>query len=277
MQLASANVIGGHSSGDREEETAASKDEKETKENEINKVAKEQDEKYKPSVEALSHKVDAIAVQLSAISTMLAALTNARGAQTMAEEETAASKDEKETKENEINKVTKEQDEKYKPRKSRRPNRSAAARRQQAARAEARSTSRMLRAFDALYHRGCANSRLGAALQRSLAADGGDQEDKGMDKKADGAQASSSTGAQGHVLGLVAAYEAAVTQEDSKQQHQEGSIKAPYAAIGAEMLKAKEEVEAAAGCPEEEKKAEAVLKDVHNRVIAFFNKHRSLQ
>ena len=197
----------------------------------------------------------------------------------MAAEETAASKDEKETKENEINKVTKKQDEKYKSRKSRRPNRSAASRRQQAARAEARSTSRMLRAFDALYHRGCANSRLGAALQRSLAADGGDlyQEDKGIDKKADGAQASSSTGAQGHVLGLVAAYEAAVPQEDSKEQHQEGSIKATYAAIGVEMRKAKEAVEAAVGCPEEEKKAEAVLKEVHNRFIAFFNKHRSLK
>lgn len=43
------------------------------------------------------------------------------------------------------------------------------------------------------------------------------------------------------------------------------------------MRKAKEAVEAAVGCPEEEKKAAAALDDIHNRFIAFFKKHRSLK
>ena len=54
----------------------------------------------------------------------------------------------------------------------RRPNRSAAARRDQYRRAEGRRIQDLLRAFEALAkHRGCATSRLGVAMHRLLSED----------------------------------------------------------------------------------------------------------
>ena len=49
-----------------------------------------------------------------------------------------------------------------------RPNRSAAQRRAQQERANARVTQSLLRQFESLNHRGCTNGKLGAALQRAL-------------------------------------------------------------------------------------------------------------
>ena len=54
------------------------------------------------------------------------------------------------------------------PRYQRRPNRSAAERRLQAARAQARAVQRLLAAFQALGHRGCEPTALGRALLETL-------------------------------------------------------------------------------------------------------------
>ena len=56
----------------------------------------------------------------------------------------------------------------------RRPPRSSGARRAQEARAQARCVQRLLGGFDALGHRGCRPSRLGAALASALALGGDD-------------------------------------------------------------------------------------------------------